>query len=978
MIRRLVPWAIAGVAALAVGCDRERAASADGHLLAFPATLDFARVAMYGDHTMDVELQNAGRSILTIDEIAFDGAQGAYSADLPGSEPGRLEPDARAGMRVHFRPMAPGDQAAELVIRTDSLRSREVRIPLSGVGVDAHARFTADTLDYGRIEAQARKTLTITFENSADIDVQVGTRFTGKDADEFTASSFTLGPLERRAVAITFAPGRVGTKAAGLVVSPCDGCQEVPVRLVAEALDRAVVAEPWEVDFGAVPMDRYADGAVKLHNISTEPVVLYSMGLATGTDVAFTATNTRFPINLLAGEVRTFPVRFSPGHLGDSAGSVAFREESVRNPQLVVPLRGFGGRPDICLAPSSYDFGMVPVGSKSVMTINVKNCGATEAVNVTRITWGGDGIPGEDQYGFLSAPLPQTLAPGAEMPVRVYYEPSRAGDAGGYLRVFTTAYSGSFRVAINGRARVSNSCVVSLTPPALDFGTVPPGSGVVLGLKVRNSGTDLCAVKNIQMFDNAGSAYWLPGGNIDGVIMQPGDYFSFMVAFRAPTGGGQSFGSLQVESADPNNPRFLVPLVANAQGSCVVAAPRFLDYGTARPDCPPAAGRVTLMNGCAEPADISRIAIGPGTTDGEFVITSAPPTPLTLQPGQTASVSVQYRALVAGLNLSPLFVSVDGLPAPYLVPLVGESSTRVDQVDRFTQQDASKVDVLFVVDNTSTMVEEHPRLVQGIPSFVTTALSKGVDLRVAVTTTGVDPANPACPGGADGGEAGRFFPADGSNQRILSNATPNLSGELQQNVQVGLCTYVEEGLEAMRRALSDPLVSSADDPRTPLPSDGNLGFLREEAALAVVFVGDEDDNSADDVGTYVRFLQSKKGLAQPQRAVIYAIAPTAAQCPTAGGIGTRYAEAATRTGGAVLSVCAPDYGPLLQDVANKAFSPQTRFPLSATPAGGSISVTVNGAGVSGWSYDPAGNAVVFATAPAPGARVAVSYRRTCP
>jgi hypothetical protein len=435
---------------------------------------------------------------------------------------------------------------------------------------------------------------------------------------------------------------------------------------------------------------------------------------------------------------------------------------------------------------------------------------------------------------------------------------------------------------------------------------------------------------------------------------------------------------LQVESADPNNPRFLVPLRANAEASCVVAAPRYLDFGLARPDCPPGPGRVTLINGCAAAARVTGIDIGPGTTDGEFEITSAPSTPLTLQPGQTASVSVRYRAVVGGLNLSPLFVGVDGLPAPYLVPLIGESSTRVDQVDRFTQQDASKVDVLFVVDNTASMLEEQPRLVQGVPSFVSAALAKGVDLHVAVTTTGVDAANPACPGGAQGGEAGRFFPADNSAPRLLTNRTPDLAAKLQHDVQVGLCAYVEEGLEAMRRALSDPLVSSADDPRTPLPGDGNLGFLRDEAALAVVFVGDEDDNSPDDVGTYVRFLQSKKGLSQPQRAVIYAIAPTAQQCPTAGGVGTRYAEAAAKTGGQMLSACAPDYGPLLADVANKAFSPQERFPLSATPVAGSLAVTVNGAAASGWSYDPAGNAVVFAAAPAPGAKIAVSYRRSCP
>jgi hypothetical protein len=188
---------------------------------------------------------------------------------------------------------------------------------------------------------------------------------------------------------------------------------------------------------------------------------------------------------------------------------------------------------------------------------------------------------------------------------------------------------------------------------------------------------------------------------------------------------------------------------------------------------------------------------------------------------------------------------------------------------------------------------------------------------------------------------------------------------------------VEQGFEAVRRALSDPLVDGVDDPRTPLPNDGNQGFLRDEAALVVVFVGDEDDHSPDSVATYVRFFQSKKGEFQPQRMTIYAIAPTGAACSTAGGAGTRYAEAAARTGGEVVSVCAPDYAPLLRNVANKAFAPQDRFPLSELPIPGSVAVRVNGAPVTGWSYDAALNSVVFSPGPAPGARVEISYRRAC-
>jgi hypothetical protein len=302
----------------------------------------------------------------------------------------------------------------------------------------------------------------------------------------------------------------------------------------------------------------------------------------------------------------------------------------------------------------------------------------------------------------------------------------------------------------------------------------------------------------------------------------------------------------------------------------------------------------------------------------------------------------------------------------------------VDKTDTFIQQDGTKVDVLFVVDNTASMVEEQPRFTSALPAFVSTALDKKVDLHVAVTTTGITPESDTCPGGARGGEAGRLFPVDSSRERLLTDRTADLSGKLQGNAQVGLCASVEQGFEAVRRALSEPLVNRADDPRTPQPNDGNAGFLRDEAALVVVFVGDEDDHSPDSVDTYVRFFQGKKGEFQPQRMTIYAIAPTAAACSTAGGVGTRYAEAATRTGGEVVSVCAPDYAPLLRNVANKAFSPQDRFPLSELPDPGSVAVRINGAPTTtGWSYEAATNSVFFSPSPAPGAKVEIAYRRAC-
>jgi hypothetical protein len=411
--------------------------------------------------------------------------------------------------------------------------------------------------------------------------------------------------------------------------------------------------------------------------------------------------------------------------------------------------------------------------------------------------------------------------------------------------------------------------------------------------------------------------------------------------------------------------------------SCLAANPGYVDFGISSSICPPQTRQINVVNGCPTPVTVTAATIAAGSTDGEFLFAVAPPVPQTLAPGAGLTLDVEYLAKVPGLNLSPLFIENSLLTPPLLVSLVGESSGSGTQTDRFVQGQPGQVDVLFVVDNTASMLEENPRLISAMPTFASAALGTGVDLHVGVTTTGISPTGPTCPGGASGGEAGRLFPADNSATRIFSNATPNLGQALQQGVQVGECAFEQQGLEAMRRALTPPLVDSADAPGTPLGGDGNLGFYRQTASLAVVVVSDDDDTSPDSVATYVRFLQQLKGPGAAGRAALYAIVPSGQTCPSASGQGLRYGEAATRTGGAIESICAPDFGPLLQDVVSRAFTAQTRFPLSGTPDASGVTVMVGGTPAGGWVYDAASNSVVFAVPPPAGAEILVTYTRGC-
>jgi hypothetical protein len=194
------------------------------------------------------------------------------------------------------------------------------------------------------------------------------------------------------------------------------------------------------------------------------------------------------------------------------------------------------------------------------------------------------------------------------------------------------------------------------------------------------------------------------------------------------------------------------------------------------------------------------------------------------------TLGVDYLAQVIGLDLSPLFIATPDLAKPVLVSLIGETRDTAPVADTFTQQAPNKVDILLVIDNSESMADKQQRIFNAVPAFVSTLTSNKIDFQVGVTTTGMTPSsNAGCPGGAQGGEAGRLFPADNSSSRILTSSTSNLTSTLTNNVDVGTCQFGEEGFAPMELALSSPLITSAKDPGTPLPNDGNLGFLRNDA-----------------------------------------------------------------------------------------------------------------------------------------------------
>jgi len=157
----------------------------------------------------------------------------------------------------------------------------------------------------------------------------------------------------------------------------------------------------------------------------------------------------------------------------------------------------------------------------------------------------------------------------------------------------------------------------------------------------------------------------------------------------------------------------------------------------------------------------------------------------------------------------------------------------------------SKMDLVFVVDDSGSMSEEQGNLAQNFPMFASVLQSyvnadgEHIDFRVAVTTTGKDITYTVNLGGTsfpmtERGPDGAFFKNCNVPTAWLDNTTPNLGTVLgcRANVGTGGTSY-EMPLLMTKHALDERI------------ADGkNAGFLRDDALLGVVMLTDEDDSSS--------------------------------------------------------------------------------------------------------------------------------------
>lgn len=139
-------------------------------------------------------------------------------------------------------------------------------------------------------------------------------------------------------------------------------------------------------------------------------------------------------------------------------------------------------------------------------------------------------------------------------------------------------------------------------------------------------------------------------------------------------------------------------------------------------------------------------------------------------------------------------------------------------------------------------------------------------------------------------------------------------------------------------------------------------WMRPDAALLIVFVSDEAEQSLGFIGAtdYTGWLQS---LGRPQTYVasIVNLNPADSLCNGSMiNVGTDYIDAANIMGGTIVDICSEDWSPGVTDATNQ-LEPVLEWPLTHTPIPESVAVFIDGVPYDSalWYYEPSINSIIF-------------------
>ena len=332
--------------------------------------------------------------------------------------------------------------------------------------------------------------------------------------------------------------------------------------------------------------------------------------------------------------------------------------------QMVAFRTASGGGATLSASPASLAFGNVTVGSTSnPQTVTLTNTG-TASVTVSQAAVTGNG------FSFTGPTLPLTLTAGHTATFNVSFAPTAAGNVPGTLSLTSNATNSPTVATLSGTGVAP---VATVSPLALTLSSPLNITSQVQSVTVTNTGTSALTINSISLSGtNSGQFAQTSNCPIGGGGLAAGLSCTISVTFK-PTSAGTltKTALLNVNVAAPATSQS-VSLTGTIVVPTFTLLPTSLSFGNQLHGTTSPPQTATLTNtGSVAPLTINNIVLS-GTNSKQFTQTNNCGTfPVTLTPGNSCTISVQFAPTKAGAMSASLTVRVAAPATNQSVSLTG-------------------------------------------------------------------------------------------------------------------------------------------------------------------------------------------------------------------------------------------------------------------------------------------------------------------
>jgi hypothetical protein len=241
--------------------------------------------------------------------------------------------------------------------------------------------------------------------------------------------------------------------------------------------------------YGTVCPGSFKDILVTIFNVGGGPLEVHAVEIISGAPEFQVLIPPVQPFMVQPGSLVYVTVRFTPLTPGMHTGTVRIRSNDMDEPEILEPLMGRGGAPEIVATlEGNMDFGDVCLRSFRDLNVQLTNTGTCDLsiLNVTRVSGSAEfKLP-----GVLTFPL--VIPPSTSIDVPIRYEPGNYGSDGAMFKVTSDdPVNGTISFPTTGNSPAPQ---LEISPCPVEFGEVCPDDAAAHEKIVFICNTGMCPI----------------------------------------------------------------------------------------------------------------------------------------------------------------------------------------------------------------------------------------------------------------------------------------------------------------------------------------------------------------------------------------------------------------------------------------------------------------------------------------------------